>query len=50
MPEEADLAIMRGTIKELQELCTQPDPAPLLSKMKSLVHFYKADPAAGGPR
>ncbi len=50
VPEEADLAIMRGTIKELQELCTQPDPAPLLSKMKSLVHFYKADPAAGGPR
>ena len=48
VPEEADLAIMRGKIKELRELCSRPDPAPLLSTMKHLVPFYKADPATGG--
>ena len=48
VPEEADLAIMRGKIKELRELCSRPDAAPLLGAMKQLVPFYKADPVAGG--
>jgi FlaA1/EpsC-like NDP-sugar epimerase len=50
VPEEADLAIMRGKLKELRELCSRPDPAPLLATMKQLVPFYKADPAADGGR
>lgn len=47
VPEEADLAIMRGKIKELRELCSRPDPAPLLTAMKQLVRFYNADQVAG---
>jgi FlaA1/EpsC-like NDP-sugar epimerase len=50
VPEEADLAIMRGTLRELRELCSRPDPAPLLAAMKKLVPFYKADRTAGQRR
>ncbi|MBI5239993.1 MAG: polysaccharide biosynthesis protein [Elusimicrobia bacterium] len=50
VPEEADLALMRGTIRELDELCSRPDPAPLLAAMKKLVPFYKADGTAGQSR
>ena len=48
MPEEADLAIMRGKIKELQELCSRPDTVPLLDVMRRLVPSYQSASVAPG--
>ena len=50
MPEEADLALMRGKIKELRELCSRPDPAPLLEALKKSVPFYQAAPVPRGAK
>ena len=38
--EEADLAILRDEIAELRRLCSLPDPALLLGKIKQLVPNY----------
>ncbi|MCX5796591.1 MAG: nucleoside-diphosphate sugar epimerase/dehydratase [Elusimicrobia bacterium] len=46
LPEEADLAIIRGKIKELGELCCRPDTAPLLEALKQFVPSYKSAPVS----
>ena len=49
IPEEADLTLMRGTLRELKELCAEPDPAPLLAAVKKLVPAYKSVRPAEAP-
>ena len=41
VPEEADLDLLRGNVKELRELCTRADTAPLLAAIKRIIPAYK---------
>ncbi|MCK4338129.1 MAG: polysaccharide biosynthesis protein, partial [Candidatus Aminicenantes bacterium] len=44
VPEEADAALLRGQMRELKDLCSMPDPTPLLKRIKELVPAYDPNP------
>ena len=49
VPEEADLDLLRGNVKELRELCTRADTAPLLAAIKRIIPAYKPVRPAEAP-